>query len=787
MVDFGNTQMEGVITPEVVRQEPVVDQSGVVLAEGLQGAAKQIGGLIGGIFKANAEADSNAVLVDFRQKMIGITDAVEQGLPLSESRTRLRALYSEYLANNPSLAEDIDKVYGNVVGSASGIGHLAVQGNEIEQGKMKLLEAAATNGWVTDFNNPDQGVQNYMRSQAAANQYALTQNENNLTVQQREISQTAALYNMADTSLPWVQNKIDLALKQIKDGADPAGVYEQLKSDYASARAQINWRAGEKDAEWVTQPLDIMIEDFGKVVNGEYTTEAYTAAINSQIAIGKSAWMKDPEIAQILIAQEVLGENFPTLVNQLLPGALNKLAEFLAPYDPASDNKRPPPNLMDTTVETGQVLEVLSDKIATVNATPTPEGVQEVGNMFTNALRSFKDFSGAVDRPQELRQVMDFLAQEETNKFAVANGGVPKNLQEAAKNLIQAQYEGPLLEAVRGRWDDLELNIPGAGVTPDNPYGSTSPSDSIDVVWDGNGVRFIAKPGFEDNIVVRSTIEGLNTGDNSVAQPLNTLIRARATVEGSSDFKSIWENDLKERLFPTTVDQIPPSEEEQADTLVTGAINNPDNFNAVAAYQGDTATSALAAIESNFDLVDFNEEPELVQQSVMSYANTNFNPVSILPYEGIGVDVIGSMRGTGLPDATAIPGGDISVRFAKGVDTRVEQKVMTTWSKVQDAFGQQLTLVSGFRDPARNAAAGGASKSQHTHGNAIDIETGHLSHAQRLQLIELASQAGFTGIGVYNNNIHLDMGGRRAWGPTYRSASVPNWARSTINKHLGVR
>lgn len=103
---------------------------------------------------------------------------------------------------------------------------------------------------------------------------------------------------------------------------------------------------------------------------------------------------------------------------------------------------------------------------------------------------------------------------------------------------------------------------------------------------------------------------------------------------------------------------------------------------------------------------------------------------------------------------------------------------------LQEAWGRDLPIVSGFRDAKRNRKAGGAKRSQHMHGNAVDIDVSALSHDQRLDLIRLASQQGFTGIGVYPNSLHLDYGARRAWGPSYHAESVPQWAQVAIAEHL---
>lgn len=109
--------------------------------------------------------------------------------------------------------------------------------------------------------------------------------------------------------------------------------------------------------------------------------------------------------------------------------------------------------------------------------------------------------------------------------------------------------------------------------------------------------------------------------------------------------------------------------------------------------------------------------------------------------------------------------------------------VVDKWELTQGAFGRALPVVSAFRDQATNAKAGGASKSQHIPGNAIDVDVSGLSKTERIRLIEIASTQGFTGIGVYENSIHLDTGGRRAWGSTHRADSVPGWARNVVTRH----
>ena len=140
------------------------------------------------------------------------------------------------------------------------------------------------------------------------------------------------------------------------------------------------------------------------------------------------------------------------------------------------------------------------------------------------------------------------------------------------------------------------------------------------------------------------------------------------------------------------------------------------------------------------------------------------------------------------PEGYYSDGGSVRARnrpFRLPVDmSRVNKDLLAKWKKAQRDFGRELDVVSAYRSPKRNKKAGGAKKSQHILGNAFDIDVSGLSKPERLELIKVASANGLTGIGVYNNSLHFDVGGRRAWGPDYKNTSIPGWAKSTIGQHL---
>lgn len=115
----------------------------------------------------------------------------------------------------------------------------------------------------------------------------------------------------------------------------------------------------------------------------------------------------------------------------------------------------------------------------------------------------------------------------------------------------------------------------------------------------------------------------------------------------------------------------------------------------------------------------------------------------------------------------------------------VSAAAQTAFDALQGSWGRPLRVNSAYRDPAKNAAVGGAKGSQHMHGNAFDVDVADLSEADRVALIKQARASGFRGVGVYNNSLHFDVGGDRAWGPSYHRDSLPAWAAEAVGAPVG--
>ena len=70
-----------------------------------------------------------------------------------------------------------------------------------------------------------------------------------------------------------------------------------------------------------------------------------------------------------------------------------------------------------------------------------------------------------------------------------------------------------------------------------------------------------------------------------------------------------------------------------------------------------------------------------------------------------------------------------------------------------------IFITSGYRTKEHNKRVGGAERSLHLSGLAVDIQVDYDFE----RVIKLAKEIGFTGIGRYRNHLHLDLGEKRYW------------------------
>ena len=104
----------------------------------------------------------------------------------------------------------------------------------------------------------------------------------------------------------------------------------------------------------------------------------------------------------------------------------------------------------------------------------------------------------------------------------------------------------------------------------------------------------------------------------------------------------------------------------------------------------------------------------------------------------------------------------------------------------------KIEVKSGFRDPERNARAGGAKYSKHLDGSAVDLDISGYSDEQKAAVLDAAIKHGAKGIGVYpsGNSLHIDTRETpTTWGFSpfgkYKGVDIseqPKWAQEPLKK-----
>ena len=126
------------------------------------------------------------------------------------------------------------------------------------------------------------------------------------------------------------------------------------------------------------------------------------------------------------------------------------------------------------------------------------------------------------------------------------------------------------------------------------------------------------------------------------------------------------------------------------------------------------------------------------------------------------------------------------LRFLSHTDPRISPELRSIMEEVAREWGSTLTITSAYRSPEYNARVGGAKKSMHQQGFAVDVRLSNATVADRQRFLEIAASKGIKGFGCYfpsssgGNFIHCDIGGKRQWGPNGSRTGSYGWQRSTL-------
>ena len=584
---FGDTTFEGSLSPLTPIVRPVEDNSAIVQAEGDALAADQMSKGFNEIsrgieasapfFKAHFEKeDATAkagVLTSYQMELLLIADAVEQGLSVPAARMRMRAKNAEYIANNPTLLDDLNTVHAKVTQTA-GLGDIVTTGNEEAQLAKKLADDAYLGGW----GEGEQAVENMQNAKRSVDALASFKREieykqamrQELTERDKDKA-TRTLQEFMINAFPWVENQVSEAEAKLAAGGDPGEITRQLKANISERQSEIGFLkslGGEQEVSYMLTGIEKMVVAFEDLANGTTTTAAHEARLKS-IKVQNELFLRttDPELGMLLSASEIVGNASDTLTAQIATKTIDLLGKAFAPVIVNPDGSvafgQKPPDYIGDDKDIKKQLDYIQSGVEGILKNPTPEGLKQSGDMLVNLLRSFKAFGASSEKPTDFRMMVEFWGSPTIGKLVDTLGvQLPPEIAASADAVLQEQYNAVLLPLVRTRYEDALAKFlkdsPAADINQLESAGSmfgAGGTDSAGVhevimpYWNGTGVEFRAAAGYENNALIQDEVKKLNNGDNSIAKPLNALIRAQAHMEGTTDYKKVYEGKIMDRLW----------------------------------------------------------------------------------------------------------------------------------------------------------------------------------------------------------------------------------------------
>ena len=97
---------------------------------------------------------------------------------------------------------------------------------------------------------------------------------------------------------------------------------------------------------------------------------------------------------------------------------------------------------------------------------------------------------------------------------------------------------------------------------------------------------------------------------------------------------------------------------------------------------------------------------------------------------------------------------------------KIHEKLLELLQELRDTLDKPVIINSGYRSKEHNEKVGGAKKSQHLQGTAVDISLRNLDYSAKDLAIFVKNSAEYTGVGAQNlglgyadNFLHVDVRG----------------------------
>lgn len=548
-INFGDTIMEGGIEPSVRVQSPVEapapDRSGEVLAKGLTPAFNTLGVIAGSIWKGGQTDAKAKILSQYENDLLDIADFVDQGGDRNEAMIRARTLRRQALANSPALQDDFDTVWTDFAG-ANGLGNVVVSGTLEQQADDAKTTEAIKLGYPSRAAY-DQFLARSTQATALNRELEVLKANGGILTQTQMNAATKVIVGLADSAFPAAQTQINKAMADITaNPGNKVAITEQLNLTLGQNIAQLQAMTGGGENGYIITPIEGLLSTFNKWSTGEIGVTVMENAIkNTQLQYAtmfNTDPLLGPIIAQAKLLNDVGLDNSGLGVEIWQDGkALERLRQILDPKSTV--------NLLDNDPSSARVTQNITEIAGTIKADSDPALVDEVMQSINSAVDGvYVHERSAVDGAVGFKDTVEMLGSPQVGEVIRQNGGIDSKYSDQFVQVLQDNYEKELVPAITKYWESVPVGNPSNPGTGPGNASNIPMSQLLTPVWNGSAVEFVPNEAYKSNPRIIALAADVNSGDNSIGKPLNSLINAYANV-GKVDAKTIWEQDFAGRLF----------------------------------------------------------------------------------------------------------------------------------------------------------------------------------------------------------------------------------------------
>ena len=563
MADFTTTDFGEAGGSPVSPRQPVVDTGPAYAVQFAQDVTKTIFD----IAEQKKVGRQNAMMNEFTQETMRLAEATSQGVMRStEAKSRMRALFSKYSAAAPGMTGELIKLQKDLV-TTTGLGRVLEEGSAQEQALVKLEEKAILEGWVDgnerDPNRRQQQLglyQEYQTAQRMLSDAAALQSYEaggvnldaatlNLQNQRAQAQSRRGLAALSAAVTPRFQMDMHKVIQQVQSGQfSQEDAIRQVEVEWANVQANmaaVGVEAGSEQIGVFTRGLQGVYENTLAHLRGETSLTVLENNNKKAIALASKDFLADPQRADIVATSNLLGNSVS--LEQII-NTNGAVADFIGRM---RDTEKTPANVVTSDPEDSQTvgtwMNLLSENMtAAVAGNLSEEGMAELSNNIVNMFKSVDVHGAYSSAPKDYQRVVDFLADPNFGRYTERTGGVPSEVAIPAQDILAQQYQRQVVPMLKKEYEDAVASvtftkgIPYGGTRMLAPYQKNPVTDVIEPVWSGTGMSFRAKEG--SGADMRTTRAALASLNKRVAPQLNKMVRMAAHLEGTRDYKSVYEN-----------------------------------------------------------------------------------------------------------------------------------------------------------------------------------------------------------------------------------------------------